>query len=202
MESKIVQNLMDERRTIIWTLIIGLPFTIYSFIKANIDGIFSKESTVSDRLFYVLHIAVYAGSFFFFRKVFWAEIALLTVYILFNYIKLLAIFIKDYAKAKREYKAFKESCNGNRENRAESSANVNTDSQKEYKKEKEAEAKEEKRRKILNGRFFDGMTYAEAKSEYHRLLKKYHPDNGAGDDKMAQEITRQFAEFRKNLNKF
>ncbi len=43
--------------------------------------------------------------------------------------------------------------------------------------------------------FFDGMTYAEAKKEYRRLMKKYHPDNENGDLEMSQKISTEYDQY-------
>lgn len=43
--------------------------------------------------------------------------------------------------------------------------------------------------------FFEGMTFEEAKKEYRRLLKKYHPDNVGGDAKKTQEIVAAYDDY-------
>lgn len=43
---------------------------------------------------------------------------------------------------------------------------------------------------------FGGMTMDEAKREYRRLMKLYHPDNG-GDLEMSQQISREYSRYQK-----
>ena len=45
-------------------------------------------------------------------------------------------------------------------------------------------------------RFFAGMTPDQAKKEYHRLMKQYHPDNLGGDLEMSQQISEEYRRFR------
>jgi hypothetical protein len=44
--------------------------------------------------------------------------------------------------------------------------------------------------------FFEGMTLDDAKREYHRLMKKYHPDNCGGDSDMAKRIAASYEQYR------
>ncbi len=44
---------------------------------------------------------------------------------------------------------------------------------------------------------FYGMTEDEAKAEYRRLLKLYHPDNGNGDIKKTQDIVIAYSNYCK-----
>lgn len=48
-----------------------------------------------------------------------------------------------------------------------------------------------------NTRFslFDGMTLEDAKREYRRLMKIYHPDNQNGDLSMSQRINNEYREY-------
>ncbi len=55
--------------------------------------------------------------------------------------------------------------------------------------------RKEKTVKSLNS-LFGGMTLEEAKREYRRLMKLYHPDNG-GDLEMAQQISREYSKYQK-----
>jgi len=43
--------------------------------------------------------------------------------------------------------------------------------------------------------FFDGMTLSEAKKEYRKLMKKYHPDNMGGSLEMTQKITESYSNY-------
>ena len=46
--------------------------------------------------------------------------------------------------------------------------------------------------------FFEGMNTDEAKSEYRKLMKHYHPDNpNGGDPEMAKKIAAAYMEYRK-----
>ena len=44
-------------------------------------------------------------------------------------------------------------------------------------------------------RYFDGMTLDEAKKEYRKLMKKYHPDNIDGNLEMTQIITEAYSKY-------
>lgn len=44
--------------------------------------------------------------------------------------------------------------------------------------------------------FFDGMPLDEAKCEYRKLMKLYHPDNAGGDVEMSQKISAAFSEYK------
>jgi predicted membrane protein len=44
--------------------------------------------------------------------------------------------------------------------------------------------------------FFEGMSMDEAKKEFHRLIKIYHPDNKGGSLDMSQKITSEYERFR------
>lgn len=44
--------------------------------------------------------------------------------------------------------------------------------------------------------FFDGMTVEEAKKEYHKLMKKYHPDNSNGDEEMTKKVSAAYQKYR------
>jgi predicted membrane protein len=44
--------------------------------------------------------------------------------------------------------------------------------------------------------FFEGMTMDEAKKEFRRLIKIYHPDNQGGSLEMSQKITSEYEKFR------
>ena len=46
---------------------------------------------------------------------------------------------------------------------------------------------------------FYGMTEDEAKTEYRRLLKLYHPDNGNGDLQKTQDIVIAYSNYRSRL---
>ena len=43
--------------------------------------------------------------------------------------------------------------------------------------------------------FFEGMSLDEAKKEYRRLMKKYHPDNIDGDLVMSQKVSAAYTQF-------
>ena len=43
--------------------------------------------------------------------------------------------------------------------------------------------------------FFDGMSVEEAKREYRKLMKQYHPDNANGDAEMAKQISAAYSQF-------
>ena len=43
--------------------------------------------------------------------------------------------------------------------------------------------------------FFDGMNLEDAKKEYRKLMKQYHPDNNGGDLEMAQIISEAYRQF-------
>lgn len=43
--------------------------------------------------------------------------------------------------------------------------------------------------------FFDGMTIEEAKKEYRKLMKQYHPDNSNGDEEMSKKVSAAYAQF-------
>lgn len=43
--------------------------------------------------------------------------------------------------------------------------------------------------------FFDGMTVEEAKKEYRRLMKQYHPDNINGDAEMSKRVSAAYSQF-------
>ncbi len=45
------------------------------------------------------------------------------------------------------------------------------------------------------GEFFDGMNLEDAKKEYRKLMKQYHPDNNGGDLEMAQIISEAYRQF-------
>lgn len=44
--------------------------------------------------------------------------------------------------------------------------------------------------------FFDGMTVEEAKNEYRKLMKRYHPDNYNGDEKMSKRVSVAYDQYR------
>ena len=50
--------------------------------------------------------------------------------------------------------------------------------------------------KTVNGSFFTGMTLEDAKREYRRLMKQYHPDNQGGDLKMTKIISEAYREYQ------
>jgi len=43
--------------------------------------------------------------------------------------------------------------------------------------------------------FFDGLSLEEAKKEYRRLMKQYHPDNAGGDLEMSQKISAAYNQY-------
>lgn len=43
--------------------------------------------------------------------------------------------------------------------------------------------------------FFDGMTVEEAKKEYRKLMKQYHPDNINGDAEMSKRVSVAYSQF-------
>lgn len=43
--------------------------------------------------------------------------------------------------------------------------------------------------------FFDGMTVEEAKKEYRKLMKQYHPDNVNGDAEMSKRVSAAYSQF-------
>lgn len=43
--------------------------------------------------------------------------------------------------------------------------------------------------------FFDGMTIEEAKKEYRKLMKLYHPDNSNGDEEMSKRVSAAYNLF-------
>lgn len=43
--------------------------------------------------------------------------------------------------------------------------------------------------------FFDGMTVEEAKREYRKLMKQYHPDNINGDAEMSKRVSAAYSQF-------
>lgn len=43
--------------------------------------------------------------------------------------------------------------------------------------------------------FFDGMTVEEAKKEYRKLMKLYHPDNSNGDEEMSKRVSAAYNQF-------
>lgn len=43
--------------------------------------------------------------------------------------------------------------------------------------------------------FFDGMTVEEAKKEYRKLMKQYHPDNSNGDEEMSKRVSAAYIQF-------
>ena len=43
--------------------------------------------------------------------------------------------------------------------------------------------------------FFDGMSFEEAKKEYRKLMKKYHPDNIDGSLEMTQKIAEAYSNY-------
>ena len=43
--------------------------------------------------------------------------------------------------------------------------------------------------------FFDGMTVEEAKKEYRKLMKCYHPDNVGGSLEMTQRISEAYSKY-------
>ena len=43
--------------------------------------------------------------------------------------------------------------------------------------------------------YFDGMTFEEAKKEYRKLMKKYHPDNIDGSLEMTQKIAEAYSSY-------
>jgi hypothetical protein len=49
--------------------------------------------------------------------------------------------------------------------------------------------------KKTQGGFFDGMNLEDAKKEYRKLMKQYHPDNNGGDLEMAQIISEAYRQF-------
>lgn len=44
--------------------------------------------------------------------------------------------------------------------------------------------------------FFDGLTVEEAKKEYRKLMKMYHPDNSNGDEEMSKKISAAYDQYR------
>ena len=44
--------------------------------------------------------------------------------------------------------------------------------------------------------FFAGMSKTEAKKEYRRLMKQYHPDNAGGDTEMTKRISEAYNEYK------
>ena len=43
--------------------------------------------------------------------------------------------------------------------------------------------------------FFDGLSAEEAKREYRKLMKQYHPDNANGDAEMSKQISAAYSQF-------
>lgn len=43
--------------------------------------------------------------------------------------------------------------------------------------------------------FFDGMSVEEAKREYRKLMKQYHPDNANNDAEMSKQISAAYSQF-------
>ena len=43
--------------------------------------------------------------------------------------------------------------------------------------------------------FFDGMNFEEAKKEYRKLMKKYHPDNIDGSLEMTQKVAEAYSNY-------
>jgi hypothetical protein len=72
-----------------------------------------------------------------------------------------------------------------------------------YRETKETEAEsetkdrwEERWEESRSDAFFDGMSREEAKQEYHRLMKLYHPDNKDGSLVMTQKIRSEYDKYR------
>lgn len=47
-----------------------------------------------------------------------------------------------------------------------------------------------------NMSFFDGLTVEEAKKEYRKLMKIYHPDNSNGDEEMSKRVSAAYDQYR------
>lgn len=43
--------------------------------------------------------------------------------------------------------------------------------------------------------FFEGMSVEDAKKEYRKLMKQYHPDNANGDAEMSKKISAAYTQF-------
>ena len=63
--------------------------------------------------------------------------------------------------------------------------------------EKES-AKKSVAKKVRNP-FFEGMSIEEAKKEYKKLLKIYHPDNESGDLEKTQSVTIAYSQYCSEL---
>jgi len=48
---------------------------------------------------------------------------------------------------------------------------------------------------VVDWAYFKGMSAEEAKKEYRRLMKKYHPDNVEGDTQATQMISNAYREY-------
>lgn len=49
--------------------------------------------------------------------------------------------------------------------------------------------------KTYKNPFFEGMSFEEAKKEYRKLMKKYHPDNIDGSLEMTQKVAEAYSNY-------
>lgn len=52
-----------------------------------------------------------------------------------------------------------------------------------------------KTHKTYTNPFFEGMSFEEAKKEYRKLMKKYHPDNIDGSLEMTQKVAEAYSNY-------
>lgn len=55
--------------------------------------------------------------------------------------------------------------------------------------------RESAHRETAHSSFFEGMSIEDAKKEYRKLMKQYHPDNEGGDLEMSQKISEDYRRF-------
>lgn len=73
---------------------------------------------------------------------------------------------------------------------------IRNNSESEGKRENEKNTYEQyNNQKVYKNLFFDGMSFEEAKKEYRKLMKMYHPDNVDGSLEMTQKIAEAYSNY-------
>ena len=83
---------------------------------------------------------------------------------------------------KSNHESKQENAGSNTENNTNSNTNRNTNTEQSFARK--------------SYQFFAGMTPDQAKKEYHRLMKQYHPDNLGGDLEMSQLVSEEYRRLR------
>lgn len=158
-----------------------IGFIIFYLILELVKWIFTGEQKRVKILSTVLVGLVIATLAIYIPKILLAAVIVLAVVIV-GYI----IFYVCWTEGKPDCESKQENAGSNTENNTnrntENNTNRNTNTEQRFARK--------------SYQFFAGMTPDQAKKEYHRLMKQYHPDNLGGDLEMSQQISEEYRRFR------